>query len=301
MPVRRRPRAEPTKPLSQRWDTTLTADLERVAVQLVGSEYYDTAKRKEKLTKQKLSNTQTSISFGNHKINYISDARENQNIGGEVKTPAQRAEQKATLKKMKTALTQTNFTLGDEPVVYASVNREAMAASDNFKGYERVVMNDELKAAVKRSSVHFGNEAVDYTTVQQDASKVRKSDVDRNKLKKDIEVMTAALRKHNFTFGEEKVEYISDQTRGYGSVPIAAYRQRQEALPHIRETIEDSRSCHFSLGLDKVNYESCTHQALRTCAGAPAKDMKAEMDRTKALKQALQRTSIVIGDDEKYM
>jgi len=64
--------------------------------------------------------------------------------------------------------------------------------------------------------------------------------------------MTATLRKHNFSFGEEKIEYVSDQTRGYGSVPLAAYSQRNEARPKIKATIADSRSCHFSLGLDKV-------------------------------------------------
>ena len=103
----------------------------------------------------------------------------------------------------------------------------------------------------------------------------------------------------NFSFCEEKVEYITDQTRGYGSVPVAAYSQRQQALPKIRETIQDSRSCHFSLGLDKINYQSNTHAGFQ---GAAIDAKRAEgLERIKQMKKALQTTSIVIGDDSQYM
>lgn len=221
--------------------------------------------------------------------------------GGEVKTAAQRAAEKDRQKKMKKALTTTNFVLGDEPGHYSSANREAMAASETFKDYKKVVMNTDLKEAIKRSSLHFGNEKVNYQTVQQEATVSRKSDMDFNKLKEDIAAMTASLRKHNFSFGEEKVEYISDQTRGYGSVPLEAYAQRSQALPKIRETIEDSRSCHFSLGLDKVVYESNTHGGFKSVSGATPAELQAQMLRLKKMKQALQTTSIVIGDDKEYM
>ena len=221
--------------------------------------------------------------------------------GGEVKTSAQRAAEKQKQKDMKKALTTTNFVLGDEPGQYSSANREAMAASDSFKNYKKVAMNKDLKEAIKRSSLHFGNEKVNYQTVQQEACVARKSDVDFMKLKQDIVEQTASLRKHNFSFGEEKVEYISDQTRGYGSVPLSAYSQRQEALPKIRETIEDSRSCHFSLGLDKILYESNTHGGFKSVTGASPAELASNMERLKKMKLALQTTSIVIGDDEKYM
>ena len=204
---------------------------------------------------------------------------------------------------MKAALTQTNFSLGDEVPEYASIAREAMAASETeeFKNAGKVQMNDELKAAIKKSSLHFGNEQVNYETVQQAATKPREQTVDRDKLKEEIAEMTAALRKHNFSFGEEKIEYVSDQTRGYGSVPKDAYGQRQRALPKIRETIQDSRSCHFSLGLDKVDYKSNTHRAFESTAGATPAELASMRQRLKKMKQALQTTSIVIGDDEEYM
>ena len=66
--IHRRPRGPATHPDSKRWDTTLSADLNKVAKQLEGSEYYDTGKRTQTLRNRKLANTQTSISFGNHKV-----------------------------------------------------------------------------------------------------------------------------------------------------------------------------------------------------------------------------------------
>lgn len=220
---------------------------------------------------------------------------------GEVKTAAQREAEKQRQKEMKKALTTTNFVLGDEPTFYSSANRDAMAAADEFKGYKKIAMNNDLKEAIKKSSLHFGNEKVQYLTVQQEATKSRKSDVDWNKQKEDIATMTAALRKHNFSFGEEKVEYISDQTHGYGSVPLEAYSQRQAALPKIRETIEDSRSCHFKLGLDKIVYESNTHSGFKSVSGSTPTELAAQRERLLDMKRALQTTSIVIGDDQEYM
>jgi len=64
-PARRRPRPEVQHPDSQRWQTTLSSDLERVAKQLEGSEAYDTTKRMAKVKATKMANQVTSISFGN--------------------------------------------------------------------------------------------------------------------------------------------------------------------------------------------------------------------------------------------
>lgn len=259
--TRRRPvqRGEAPASPSQRWSTTLTADMERVAKELIGSSYYDTASRLETLTKRKLANTKTSISFGNEKIVYVSDAMETQLAGGMPATPAERAAQLARIKGMKAALTLTNFSLGDEAPMYSSVNRDAMALSNNFKGAGRVKMAQEVMDAVKRSSLHFGNEAIRYKSVAHEAMEFQSAggsnEKEFQKLKEDTVALTAALRKHNFSFGEvsvggfrsvssthththtytlspppftlkEPIEYVSDQTRGYGSVPLGAYRQR---------------------------------------------------------------------------
>lgn len=67
-PARRRPRPEVQHPDSQRWQTTLSSDLERVAKQLEGSEAYDTTKRMAKVKATKMANQVTSISFGNERV-----------------------------------------------------------------------------------------------------------------------------------------------------------------------------------------------------------------------------------------
>jgi len=235
-------------------------------------------------------------------IVYISDAQANQRLGGEPATPAERAAQTARIKDMKAALTVTNFSLGDEVPVYASVNREAMDLAIKFKGVGRVKMAEDVMNAVKASSLHFGNEPINWESCNMAAFGPKASTNNFQKLKEDTMVLTAALRKHNFSFGEEPIEYISDQTRGYGSVPLGAYRQRIDALPKIKETIQDSRSCHFSLGLDKVRYESIAQEGLRQGYGeGAAADVKAGLERAAKMKADLCRTSIIIGDDAEYM
>lgn len=227
---------------------------------------------------------------------------ETQLAGGAPATPAERAAQLARIKGMKAALTLTNFSLGDEAPMYSSANCDAMAMSNNFKGVGRVKMAEDVMKAVKASSLHFGNEPALWQSCNQDAFGPKASTNNFAKLKEDTAILTAALRKHNFSFGEESIEYISDQTRGYGSVPLGAYRQRQDALPKIKETIQDSRSCHFSLGLDKVKYESIMHEGLRSGYGeGAAADVKAGLERAAKMKADLIKTSIIIGDDVDYM
>jgi hypothetical protein len=89
--------------------------------------------------------------------------------------------------------------------------------------------------------------------------------------------------------------------RGYGSVPLAAYRERMENSSKMRAIIEDTRSCHYSLGQDKIQYSTNTRDALETIKGHAPADVSAQLERAKEMKAALQKTSIVIGDDADYM
>jgi len=158
----------------------MSDDLARCAEQLKGSMYYDTTSRLATLTARKLANTKTSISFGNERVRYVSDAMETQMAGGAPPTTEERAAQAERVRKMKADLTLTNFTLGDEVPVYSSVNREAMALSDTFKGAKRVAMNSELKEAVKKSSLHFGNEPILYKSTTAHALETNGSQVDQS-------------------------------------------------------------------------------------------------------------------------
>ena len=303
--ARRRPRPEPTHPDSHRFETTLSSDLERVAKQLVGSDAYDTSKRVGKLKATKLANTATSISFGNEVINYESDMASCMRKGGTVAPSVEREKQRKMLKDMKMGLSRTNFTLGDDNNQYTSANRDAMAKSTEYT-YKSVSVPQDVKNAIKKSSIHFGNEKSAYKTCSaegydKDESTFAQAGADYATKRAEIAKQTATLRKHNFSFGEEVIEYVSDQTRGYGSVPVEAYGQRAAALPKIRETIQDSRSCHFNLGNDIIKYQSNTHSGFTGGGGISTSDRNAASQRVKDMKKRLQTTAIVIGDDASYM
>ena len=93
----------------------------------------------------------------------------------------------------------------------------------------------------------------------------------------------------------------SDYQRGYGSMPIEAYRVSGSEKGRIREIINDSRACHFSLGQDKVSYKSNNAIAAESVVGKSAiGDLAIQKANSAKMKAALQKTSIVIGDDENY-
>lgn len=225
--------------------------------------------------------------------------------GGTVASAGERAAQRKVLKDMKAGLSRTNFTLGDNQAAYTSANRDAMALATEYT-YAKLSMNQDVKNAVKKSSIHFGNEACGYKTCsaegyEKDESSFAQAGRDYAAKKAEIKDMTKTLRAHNFSFGEEKIEYVSDQTRGYGSVPKEAYGQRQAALPKIRETIQDSRSCHFNLGNDQIKYQSNTHAGFSGGGSITTKLREEAQQRVKDMKRRLQTTAIVIGDDAQFM
>lgn len=285
----------------ERWKTTSNTALKEVADRLAGS--YNRKKASEELYARKISNTKTSISFGNETVNYVSDAQENQLkcMGGS--NPEERARQAQRIKAMKAELTTTNFKLGDVMPDYKSTNQEAMefSASEAFKGTGKVAMNNSLKEAVKKSSISFGNESVAYHTVSHDSMKYHGNTNNFSALKEEVAAMTATLRKHNFSLGDEKVEYQSDYNRGYGTVHTEAYSKSGENKAGMRAIIEDSRSCHFSLGNDKVTYLSNNQAAFQsTESGESAKEVAKGIENAKKMKAELMKTSICIGDDKAY-
>eukprot|EP01038_Epipyxis_sp_PR26KG_P013503 gene13503-18117_t len=282
---------------SKRWQTTTQSSLEDVASKLAGN--YDRAGLLKGLEDRKMKNNKTSINFGNEIVNYTSDAKEQQSRGVGGNSVEERMAQAARIKKMKADLTVTNFKLGDEIPTYQSVNQLAMKAAEGFPNEPKVQLNTDLKETVKKSSIHFGNESVDYSTVQQSSMQYLGNQNNFAKLKDEVKQMTATLRKHNFSFGDEKVSYQTDYNAGYSSVPMDAYRigDRKKGM---RAIIDDSRACHFSLGQDKVNYKSNAQQSMSSIDGFTATDASKSVEHAKAMKVALQKTSIVIGDDKEY-
>lgn len=302
---------------TKRWQTTTQSSLDDVAKQLQGN--YDHGNRIQGLRDRKLANTKTSISFGNEKVffksriikyfilyiflgqvNYISDTKESLlKCTGKI-SPEEIKFQNEKIKEMKKELTTTNFRLGDEKPNYQSVNHESMARANNFRNTEKATLNTEVKENVKKSSLYFGNEKVNYESVSHNAMKYQGNQNNFQKLKEEVQDLTANLRKHNFTFGDEKVLYESDYQRGYGSIPKESYAIDENKKKHMKSFVDDCRSCHFTLGNDRPHYLSNTHSALKIIEGHSANDITAQIERAKEMRQALQKTSIIIGDDQEY-
>jgi len=294
-------RTNPGSP-SKRWSTTTNSALADTAAQVLN---IDRGQMVKDLADRKKVNTKTSISFGNEKVSYISDAAENQQKILNASNADDRHEQLLRLKTMKTALTTTNFCLGDEMPEYKSSNQASMEAAAHATlqagNSARGQSNNELKEAIKKSSIHFGQEKTNYQSVAHESMEYHGNQNSFEKLRDDIKEMTATLRKHNFSFGDEEVEYKSDYQRGFGSVPLDSYRDAGRNRAGINASIAEARKCHFSLGLDKVKYMSNAHSAMNLTDGHKPGDMARSIENAKAMKTALQKTSIVIGDDKDYM
>jgi len=231
----------------------------------------------------------------------VSDSADSQQKILNSSNNAERLEQFLRLKSMKAELTTTNFTLGDEKPRYETVNQSAMVIVESTDTpADRQALNNKLKESIKKSSIHFGQEPVNYTSVAHQAMEYRGNQNSFDKMREDIKEMTTTLRKHNFSFGDETVTYESDYQSGYGKVPLEAYRTAGANKAGMKASIAEARKCHFSLGNDKIKYLSNTHSSMKIGEGHDALEVAKNIENAKNMKAALQRTSIVIGDDNEY-
>jgi hypothetical protein len=190
--------------------------------------------------------------------------------------------------------------VGDDKPEYESINHLAMAEAEHFTGGRSHIFSD-LKEAIKRSSITFGREPTNYTTVMREATEYKGNPYNFKQIREEITSMKANLRKHNFSLGDDPVDYTSDYTRGYGSIGADHYRsagQHREAMQKIKA---DLRATHWVFGQEKVNYMSDTHEALKMAEGkARADEVQRNIARAKQMKLELQKTSYVIGNDDDY-
>jgi len=143
---------------------------------------------------------------------------------------------------------------------------------------------------------------VNYTSVSSEGyvNKGVEGSSNFDKRKSEIKEMTARLRKHNFSLGEEKVDYTSDYQSGFGAISVSD-RSATMDKSKLKAQIEEIRKCHFSLGNDKVVYQSDAQRASKVIEGQKGADVAKNLENARLMKAALQKTSIVIGDDDEYM
>lgn len=159
-----------------------------------------------KIVKDKTRSQQGSISFGHEKIEYISDAKDNQRKVGTSLSKEERLTLKSKAKEMKKALTATTFKIGDdEKYEYISENHLAMKQIETFDTTLKARLSEDVKAMVKKSSLNFGNEPTNWKSVASEEYQFKGNANNFSKMRDEVQSLTASLRKHNFSFGEEKV------------------------------------------------------------------------------------------------
>ena len=102
----------------------------------------------------------------------------------------------------------TTFKIGDDSKYdYISANHLAMKDIEKTDGSERPMMASDVMMLVKKSSLHFGNEPITWSSVASEGYKYKGNMNNFAVMKDEVRTLTANLRKHNFSFGEEKVVF----------------------------------------------------------------------------------------------
>jgi len=282
--------------MSKRWVTTAGSDMAAVAEFRRNTEdAKSNTIRQQALRDRKLANTKTSILFGNAVTNYQSDARSSQNNVMEGFDVEERRIQGQRNKDMKQQLTRANFSLGDEKVEYESV-----AHSDLRDGCKDGGGRQERFNPGRASNIQFGTEKkIDYRSTAQEAMVYQGTANDFEASKKNVADLKNHLRRHQISLGEEKVEYVTDNQRGYPSIDPANYDHKNRKA-ELRKVIVESQACHFSFGQDKTEYISNSHRSQASMTGQTSGEIQKEIENAKRMKQQLQRTSFEVGTDPEY-
>jgi hypothetical protein len=287
----------PQKP-SARWVTTASQAMMDV----------DDSTRKELMVQNQKArranaSSGTSICFGNEQITYLSDTKEKQNNAAtayKLREKNEHANHMKICKSMKEELSRTNFVLGDtaQSVNYESTMKQAMKIASN----ESHLKNSNIVTArdvAKKSSIYFGNEDTDYRSEAQRSITHSGDDGTYIRNKKEVSNMKINLLKRNFTLGEEPVEYKSDYQRGFSSLNPELYRQKEKRA-EMKQFVEETRRCHFVLGQDDIKYKSNAQESQEKSQLMTGADVRADTENARLLKQQLQKTSFIIGNDQDY-
>ena len=189
-------------------------------------------------------------------------------------------------KQMKADLTRTNFSMGT-----GSKQDEISEYIDRFKQFE--VDQMKLERPKETSSIHFGNEKPVYHTINADAMKNHNYDMqDFTKSKEEVEKLKTQLRKHNFTIGldQEKLNGQTEYEAEYNPVKSGmTYEQLLAEKKKQKAIVLDTRSAHFDLGQDKVEYVSNTHRGQNESAGLSAADNAENLKKAAQIKPEIFR------------
>lgn len=253
------------------------------------------------VARKKRELSRSSIAFGNEQVMYESQSTTSAKNALRIHVPVEeRMRQADDIKRIKAGLMRTNFVIGEEPTEYAPTSR--LPVPTNLAD-ARGKMSPELAHMIKASSIHFGNAHVDYSTVAKETMKWpgQLTSAERVEAKQRQADMQLRLQKHSFTFGEEHIDYTTNAQRDFKRFETSAEEERRRRDDITRLT-QEIKAAHFSLGNDYTEYKSNTQMSMEAAARAQREaGSTLNLEHIRAMKQALQRTSFVIGDDPDYM
>lgn len=243
----------------------------------------------------------SSLTFGNERITYESQTTTSTKDALRIHVPVEERQQRADeIRRIKANLMRTNFVMGEDSTDYTPTSRLPIPAN---LADARGRMSPELAHMIKASSIHFGNITTDYRTVAKETMKWpgQQTPTERAESKRKQAEMQLRLQKHSFTFGEEQTDYTTNAQRDFKRFDTSAEEERRRKDDITRLT-QEIKAAHFSLGNDTSVYKSNTHQSMESAARAQREVGNTNnIEQIRAMKQALQRTSFVIGDDPDYM
>lgn len=151
------------------------------------------------------------------------------------------------------------------------------------------------------SSITFGVEKPQYVTANSEAMRYNGNMNNFAKSREEVVALKAHLRKHNFTLGEETPLYVTDYASGFNAPKqTKSYEQIAAEKEASRKKIEMSRSSLISFGQDRVEYISDTHRMQKGSSGISLELKEENAAMAANIKSRLQKQSIVIGDDPEY-
>lgn len=141
-------------------------------------------------------------------------------------------------------------------------------------------------------------EKPNYESVAHEGMRYKGSDIDFAARHAEVQTMKAGLTRHNFSFGEERPLYQSVYKAGFHPHNLNDAATRDHVA--LKKQIEEIRRSHFVLGNEKVDYISHQHEHLSGAEVMSPAEIQAQLEKNRKLKQYLQRTNFVIGDDPDY-
>uniref|UniRef100_A0A7S2V4L9 Uncharacterized protein n=1 Tax=Fibrocapsa japonica TaxID=94617 RepID=A0A7S2V4L9_9STRA len=307
--------------MAKRFETTTKSSLDVVVSRR--DEVEDRGAAMATLKERKAANTTTCIKFGSDPVDYTTSTSAMHNHMLSKKETMEKHE--VETKSMKDALTRTHFELGTDKVDYSTENKlpDPMAADaktgssfvaggrgrgDGSTGQVIPVtgvarftgqLDSGLKAMIRQSNLHMGDDRPDYKSTSADAMVYRGGNGDYERMRGEAAKLKKELTTQSFTLGNDKPSYSTDYRDGYRQYdPRVVQHHKEEAKKGV---MTDMRSSHFVLGTEKVEYETDTMRSQKMLANGMGENPLESKERNKALKQYLMKTNYEIGNDPDYM